>query len=194
MLTIEELDAYCLSYLLPEPEVVSTPVVSTDLGKVIAKLMKEVAGKNGILSCNIKYLALAAGQAYKELAFAEELNINNRDVTLVDRKYQDGDERWFRRFPGIRVVTSGIFAFLTQPLEKDFTLVSVFGIEYSLKDSRRMKALISLLPNVLRRSGLVCIDPYDGAAMQEIWQQNRFQPLYNPAALPDSPIVYLFNP
>lgn len=122
-----------------------------------------------------RYLGLACGQGLGEMTFACKLGIDHPGITLLDKKFSAITLRIMdEMLPEVGLIKAGIFAFLSQPQQKDFSLVSAFGIDYLLDGPRRMKAFITMLPKILRPGAFICIAPYYGKDLGIVWEDNGF--------------------
>lgn len=161
-----------------EPDIV--PTVGNSTAEIISRNITYWAEEKNVNLSELKFLGLAAGQAVPELYVVSALGIKPENATFVDRNFRGySRDNIVNNYPGIEVVDSGLFTFLQHPTRSDFSIVTALGIEYAFETTDEITELIILLPNVLKKGGLVLIFPYDGIDPASIWQRNNFRPLYD---------------
>lgn len=97
------------------------------------------------------FLGLGAGMGFAERDVAERLGIRN--VTLVDK-----DKEVLDGFTG-SYVASDIFKFIGNTSET-YGMVTVFGLEYVLRDKEKWQNLWSGLTKITRPNSLVIVYPH----------------------------------
>lgn len=161
-----------------EPDIV--PTAGNPTAEIISRNITYWAEEENVNLSEVKFLGLAAGQAVPELYVVSALGIKSENVTLVDRNFSGySRDNIVGNYPGIEAVDSGLFTYLQHPTTSDFSIVTALGIEYAFETTDEIKQLITLLPNVLKKGGLVLVFPYDGIDPASIWQRNNFRPLYD---------------
>lgn len=131
--------------------------------------------KRGLsLPKDAKYLGLACGWGLCERVFAMKLGIDDSRTTLLDKKFSDEALRIMDDNPEIGLIQAGIFAFLNEPKQRGFSVVSAFGVDYLLDGPSRIGALIVALPKILMPGGFVSVAPYSGKDIGNIWEDNGF--------------------
>ncbi len=110
-----------------------------------------------------KYLGLAAGRSYAEMAFARLLRITPDNITLVDRDFGlDTAMRIKALSTKITLEQSGLFAYLVKQPNARFTFITALGIEYVLDNNRCLDELIDQAARTLTSPGMLSIYPYNG--------------------------------
>lgn len=160
-----------------EPDTSMSEPGSTSHGdlanRAIKRWLKETRRK---LPADPSYLALGVGQAYPEVAFAKHLRIPPEKVTMVDRYFPDYTlNRLATEFNGVELVESGIFAYLTDPPKKDFSVVSAFGIEYVFLRKEAPETFVTAMKNVVAKDGIVFINFYCGKNVDSLWRRSGFE-------------------
>lgn len=158
------------------------------------EIIRWLGTNNKKLNPKAKLLGLGAGYARPELGLARKLNIPDDRVTLIDKTpqiYYPSDVQ--KDHPRLKYHGgTGMFAYLSRPKGK-YDIVTAFGVESVLQDATRMTTFISMLPGVLNRGGFVCVNPYTGENLSEVWKESGFQRVYDSQDYLDK-IIYRFNP
>lgn len=172
---MHELDAPIFKHI-SELDSSQTPGM-TSHGDLSARFVKSWLKENKTqLSPDALYLALGAGQAYPEEAFARHLGISPDRVTMVDREFRDYTKRRLKeKFSGAEMVETGIFSYLTNPPKTGFSLVSAFGIEYVFKRETAPEIFVQSMPKLVCRNGIVCIGMYNGDDVDKLWEEKGFE-------------------
>lgn len=143
---------------------------------------------------DVRYLGLGVGQAYPEVALAKGLGVPPERAVFVDKRFRAyALDRLATDFPAVQTVTSGIFAFLETTAEKDFSIVSAFGIEYAISADDQIRPFIELMPRLMRVGGIVAISFYHAGNVDEHWRRKGFQPVVGYSG-PFCSDLYVFNP
>ena len=122
-----------------------------------------------------RYLALGAGRARPELAFAEHLGLVDTQVTVLDRYFSPTVAIYFsQERPNITRIQRGIFTFLGSPSRSGFSLVTAFAMEYVFCDPQKLEMLVKSLPKILIPGSFVSVYPYLGIDQDALWKENGF--------------------
>lgn len=124
------------------------------------------------------YLALAAGEARPEMALADTMGLNFPQVTLVDRDYSESTVMYLRqRFPGVQPVPSGLFTYLANTSGTDFSIVTMIGGDYILRQKDALETLLSQLPKVMSPHGVVYVETNRRESVVEIYKNYGYKPI-----------------
>lgn len=166
-------------------------LIDPSLGVTYASFVRDFLVKNNLtLPTDAKFLGFGCGQGLTELIFAAKLGIPESSMVLVDKFFSETTRKVFdENNPEVRLIRSGMFAFLTNPPETGFSVVSAFAIEYLLDTRERMQYLITSLPKVLRPGSIVFVDyPISKRDMIYDWKENGFTPLH--PDIPADPLMF----
>lgn len=130
------------------------------------------------------YLALGAGMATAELAFAEYLGIDQRNVTLLDRGFTSQARERFGKigFQG-SLVEDNMFTYLESDTTERYDIASALAVEFRLVTEAQITRMISGLSQKLRVNGVAMLDPVGTPAapnpdMMPVWEQYGFEQLH----------------
>lgn len=148
-------------YGMEEPDLGSFSIYGARcLGRSSAQMVEQWMGMNSSrLPAQARYLGLAAGQAFAEMAFAGHLGISPRNTTLVDRTFAL-DVRARLEHPKSKptLIDSGLFTYLAQATDR-FDVITAFGVEYVFNGEAELKTLMTLAERVLNPDGYMAIVP-----------------------------------
>jgi len=161
-----------------EPDVASPDHPASSAGIITRVLLTWMKNEDRGFLPEDRLLALAAGKAYPELAIAEKLGLKHSSISLVDRHFSpEARARFQRDYSGVTTIESGMFSFLGNPPAADFSIVTLIGVEHAFFDPMAISTLVTLLPNVLRKDGVVIVAPYIAENPKQEWINGGFQPL-----------------
>ncbi len=163
-------------------------VTSPQRGISIAKELLRKIHKSGFtLPERPTYLALGAGKAQGEQAFAETLGIDLSHMTLVDKGFSHLTREGLNEsgFTG-QIVEEDIDSYLNTLGIPKTDIVTVFGMEYVLSTPIEVAQLASLLPNALEPNGIVVIFPnLVKGDLSPVLTPQGFHSLQSPIVEPD---------